>query len=305
LKHVVSVSLGTPRRDHAGTLQVAGETVAVSRRGVDGSLERARALIAELDGTVDAIGLGGIDRYVGVGDARYAIRDAEGLAEAARRTPVVDGFGVKRVWEPEVVGRLVADGTLRAGQRVLMVSAMDRYFMAEALWRAGLEVVCGDLMFVSHIDYPIRSLEELGELARKLMPSLARLPFTALYPTGAEQLSEADLRFAHYFDEADVVAGDFHFIRRYAPAALAGKVVVTNTTTAEDLEVLRRRGVAVVATTTPRIAGRSFGANVVEAALVAVSGIREEDARWPAVVRGAGLAPTVRRLDGKGETEGV
>ena len=283
-------------------MTILGETVHMSRRGMDGSLERARNLIAELDGSIDAIGLGGIDLYVGVADARYVIRDAEALRDSAHQTPVVDGFGVKRVWEPDVVRSLVDAGILRAGQRTLMVSAMDRFFMAEALWESGLEVTCGDLLFVSRIDYPIRSLAELTELARKLMPSLARLPFTELYPTGSEQVLEPDPRFTRYFDEADVIAGDFHFIRRYAPHAMAGKVVVTNTTTLADLEFLQRRGVDVVATTTPRIEGRSFGTNLLEAALVAASGVTEEDSAWPGVVRSAGLRPDIHRFDAGGRT---
>jgi hypothetical protein len=49
-------------------------------------------------------------------------------------------------------------------------------------------------------------------------------------------------------------------------------------------------------TTTPVLDGRSFGTNVVEAALVAVSGCRWGDPAWPELVAQAGLTPTVRFL---------
>ena len=56
------------------------------------------------------------------------------------------------------------------------------------------------------------------------------------------------------------------------PPFLAGKVIATNTTTDEDVEMFRRAGVAHLVTSTPRFEGRTFGTNVMEAALVAVAG---------------------------------
>jgi hypothetical protein len=296
MKRVVSVSLGASVRDHEAIVRLYGEPVTVMRQGTDGDLERARALIASLDGHVDAIGLGGIDLYLTLGDTRYVVADAARLRDAARITPVVDGSGIKRVWEPEVIRRLLAAGVIGPGQRVLMVSALDRFFMADALAKGGLDVVYGDLIFSSRIDYPITTLAELEELGRKLLPSLTRLPFAQLYPTGAGQTAPPDPRFYHYFEDADVVAGDFHYIRRYLPPRLDGKIVITNTTTAEDLGVLASRGVRTVVTTTPRLNGRSFGTNVMEAALVAVSHIRDGDAAWDETVLAAGLEPDILHL---------
>lgn len=83
------------------------------------------------------------------------------------------------------------------------------------------------------------------------------------------------MRGARHFEWADIIAGDFHFIRRNLPATgrpLEGKTVITNTTTEADIELLRSRGLYRLITTTPRVEGRSFGTNVMEAALVALTG---------------------------------
>jgi hypothetical protein len=56
------------------------------------------------------------------------------------------------------------------------------------------------------------------------------------------------------------------------PADLTGKVIVTNTTTPTDMELFRQRGIQTVLTTTPEYDGRSFGTNMMEAALTAVAG---------------------------------
>ncbi|MBC7344970.1 MAG: quinate 5-dehydrogenase, partial [Clostridia bacterium] len=95
-------------------------------------------------------------------------------------------------------------------------------------------------------------------------------------PTGKSQ-ETSDLRHARFYDQADVIAGDFHFIRRYMPSTLGGKVIITNTVTYEDVELLRKAGVSMLVTTTPELGGRSFGTNVVEAILVSLAGKRPEE----------------------------
>ena len=56
---------------------------------------------------------------------------------------------------------------------------------------------------------------------------------------------------------------------------MAGKVIITNTVTKEDRELLKNAGIYCLITTTPNFNGRSFGTNVLEAALVALAGRRE------------------------------
>ena len=81
---VVSVSLGSSSRDHVSSAHFLGRDWKLERRGTDGDLEKARALIAELDGHVAAIGLGGIDLWLVAGGRRYPIRAAP---EIGRRRP--------------------------------------------------------------------------------------------------------------------------------------------------------------------------------------------------------------------------
>lgn len=273
--HVVSVSLGSSRRDHSARATLLGRSVLLERRGCDGDLERAAATIRALDGQVDAIGLGGLDVHLYIAGETYVIRDGERLLRAAERTPVVDGSGLKRTLEPAAVRRLQAEGPLRLrGLNVLMVCALDRFGMAEALEAAGCRVTYGDLMFITGTPYPVRSLDEMREIARKLARELVKLPIHMIYPTGAGQEAEPEERFPEAYREADLIAGDFHLIRRFMPGGrqMAGKAVLTNTTTVADRDLLRERGVRHLITTTPVYGGRSFGTNVMEAALVATLG---------------------------------
>ena len=60
------------------------------------------------------------------------------------------------------------------------------------------------------------------------------------------------------------------------PQELPGKVIITNTVTKDDLELLRERGVKILVTTTPEMQGRSFGTNVLEGVLITLLGKRAD-----------------------------
>jgi hypothetical protein len=285
LKRVVSVSLGSARRDHKVLVELLGEQFEIARRGTDGDFDRAMELLKEIDGKVDAIGLGGIDVYLFVRQKRFAIRDGLRLLESVKITPVVDGSGLKNTLEREVVRILAKEtGLLKKGTRVLMVSSVDRFGMAEALTEIGCDVTFGDLIFTAGIPYPIKTVDELEELANRILPEIAKMPFQMIYPTGKKQESQDEAKvqkFAGFYHDAEVIAGDFHLIRRFMPPGLKGQAILTNTTTPEDIEFLKEKGAGILVTTTPEYEGRSFGTNVMEAALIAVLG-----KPWPEVSPG-------------------
>jgi len=153
------------------------------------------------------------------------------------------------------------------------VAGVDRFGMAEALWGVGAEVVYGDLMFGVGLPIPIHSLSALRTLARALLPVITRLPFKWFYPTGKKQ-EESVLKNAgtKYFEWAEVIAGDTHYVKRYAPSKLEGKTILTQTITPQDLDWMRSRGVKKLITTTPQIGNRIFATNVLEAFFVALAG---------------------------------
>ena len=61
MKHIVSVSLGSSKRDHAIETEFMGEQLQIKRIGTDGDWDKAIQLIRDLDGKIDAFDMGGID----------------------------------------------------------------------------------------------------------------------------------------------------------------------------------------------------------------------------------------------------
>ena len=276
MKKVISISLGSAKRNHTATLELMNQSFTLERIGTDGDLSKMIELIREYDGKVDAFGLGGMDLYIQAVDRRYTLRDAQKVAAAARLTPIVDGSGLKNTLERRVVHYLQKETTVLKGRkRALVVSAMDRFGLADGLGQAGCEMSYGDLIYVLNVPIALKSLHTLAFIARLIVPLVRLLPIQLIYPTGKKQESSKP-RYPRYFQEADIIAGDFHFIKRYMPPQLPGKTIITNTVTAADLELLREIGVRTLVTTTPEIGGRSFGTNLMEAVLVAFSGGKTE-----------------------------
>ena len=275
MKRAVSISLGSSSRNKSVEINLLGQTVQMERIGTDGDMEKAAALYTELDGKVDCFGVGGAVLGVLFNDKWSPMYSVHSLIKNVHQTPVVDGTGLKMTLEKKITGVINKDLASYVKEKKAFVAvALDRWGTAQAFLDDGYQCVFGDLMFALGLGLPIRSQKSLGRLANALLPLMSRLPFSWIYPTGEKQ-SQREPRFAEYFEWASVVAGDCHYLWRHMPDKLPGRVVVTNTTTTADQDFFRSAGIKYLITTTPIIDGRSFGTNMIEAAIVAALGRKE------------------------------
>ncbi|OGO10234.1 MAG: hypothetical protein A2Y93_14955 [Chloroflexi bacterium RBG_13_68_17] len=273
MKRAVSVSIGSSRRDKAVEVELLGERVRIERIGTDGDMEKAARIFQELDGKVDAFGLGGTDLGLRVDDRWYPLYSVRKIVRFIHITPLVDGAGWRNAIEsrlaPFVDERLGAEAQPR---RVLVTSGADRWGMAMSFYEAGYECIFGDLMFALGLPIRLRTKRSLKVLAALLLPIVGRLPFEWLYPIGEKQEKRTP-KWGGEYAWAKVIAGDAHYVKRFMPERMDGKIIVTNTTTEQDTLLFRAAGVHYMVTSTPVLDGRSFGTNMMEAALTAVAGL--------------------------------
>lgn len=282
MKRAVSIRIGSSKRNKAVEAALLGEQVSIERIGTDGDMEAAALKFKELDGSVDAFGVGGADLGAMADGKWYPFYSVQPMVRFVKKTPLVDGVGLKNTLENKVPGFLdkkIGDYINSRGRKALVTVGVDRWGLSEAFSNAGYEMVYGDLMFGLDIPIAIHKLSRLKTLAALLMPIAGRLPFEWVYPTGEKQEKRTP-KWGKYYEWATVIAGDCHYIKRFMPDQLTGKVIVTNTTTPEDVEQFRKAGVKYLVTTTPVLEGRSFGTNMMEAALVAISG-KGRPLTWP------------------------
>ena len=281
MKRAVSISIGSSKRDKAVQVTLLGQKVSIERIGTDGDMEAAALKYKELDGKVDAFGVGGADLGALVDGKFYPFHSVKPMVRFVEKTPLVDGGGLKNTLEnkaPAFLDAKIGKYIEQRGRKVFVTLGVDRWGLSKTFVEAGYEVVFGDLMFALGVPIAIKSLGGLRTLAKIMIPIVTRFPFEWLYPTGEKQ-DERTPKWEQYYRWATVVAGDCLYVKRHMPDDMEGKVVVTNTTTPEDVALFKRCGVKYLVTTTPVLDGRSFGTNMMEAALVAISG-KERPLSW-------------------------
>ena len=219
-----------------------GEAFDISRVGTDGKLDAAIAKVRELDGKVDAIGLGGIDVYLYAGRHRYALRDGLAIARGG------EDDARRRRQRPEEYAR-ARGGALHAGrardrparharadgQRARSLrhgASARRRRRRRALRRLHLRARQGHA--------GSRSCASSKRMAEKYLPDACKLPFQFFYPTGKKQEQPPEPKYPQYYEQAEIIAGDFHFMRQFMPERLDGKIVLTNTVTQAQRRRARR-----------------------------------------------------------------
>ncbi|MBK9927991.1 MAG: quinate 5-dehydrogenase [Anaerolineales bacterium] len=270
MKRAVSISLGSSKRDKKIVVNFNGVEVQVERMGMDGNIAKARQMYLDLDGKVDAFGVGGVDLYLRLDDKEYPLHAALKLVSGVTQTPLCDGRGLKHTLERRVFQLAKTQlGDIHFKQAFAPL-AIDRLGLMQAVSDVTERTVFGDLMVALGLPIPIYGIPAFKRVVRVMLPIVSYFPMSMLFygSDGAEH----EPKYTKYFEESDLLVGDFLFMRKYMPKNLSGKTVVTNTTTEENIELLKSCGIKTIITTTPRYDGRSFGTNMMEAALTAYAG---------------------------------
>ena len=260
--------------DENSTLSFLGQEIYIRRVGCQGDPDIARALIAEHDCQVDAIGLEGLPTQLQLGSASRPHDIGSTLTGVAKETPVVDGSGIRAGLERW--GVILADRAqpgIFSQKHILLVPGLNHDGLAQALRRHSQHIRYADpVVYFALPDFPgVGNRMTLERVAGPTLEQLKDAPFRRITPRPGKPGTP---RATKPFRWADVLAGDIGTIRRYAPDRLSHKTVVVTSASSEDLDDLRKRGVAIAVCLIPDLAGnglaRGWGDATVEALLAAL-----------------------------------
>ncbi|MBK8989018.1 MAG: serine carboxypeptidase [Chloroflexi bacterium] len=272
MKQVLIIHLN--QDNHTEVVNFLGQEIQIQRKGCSGDPEQARALIAEYDGRVDAIGLDGLPATLELGPFSKPHEVGQTLPSAAQTTPVVDGSGIRAGLERW--GVILADRAqpgIFAQKHILMVPGLNHPGLTQALSRRSPHVRYADpVVYFALPQFPgVGSPITFNRAAPGTLDQMQNAPFRRIRPQPG---APGTARAAAPFEWADVIAGDVGAIRRYAPAQLKRKTVVVECASEEDVADLRARGVTILVTLMPSTDGeKSLGrwpAAAIEAMLAAL-----------------------------------
>ncbi|HNK63264.1 MAG TPA: hypothetical protein PLE14_04395, partial [Anaerolineales bacterium] len=164
MKHAVSISIGSSKRNKSVEVNLLGETVRIERIGTDGDMEVAAKKFQELDGVADAFGVGGADLGALADGKWYPFYSVQPMVRFVKKTPLVDGGGLKNTLEnkaPAFLDKKIGEYINSRGRKVLVTVGVDRWGLSKSFVEAGYETVFGDLMFGLDIPLAIHKLSQL------------------------------------------------------------------------------------------------------------------------------------------------
>ena len=136
MKQIIALHLNHP--EETQTVTFMGQTLQIWHIDCGNSLQKARALIAQYDGQVEAIALNGMPARLELGPAKRAHEQGASLTAVAQQTPVVDGRIIRAGLERW--GMILADRAqpgIFSRKQVLMVPGLNHNGMARAFERHG------------------------------------------------------------------------------------------------------------------------------------------------------------------------
>ncbi|MFY9222877.1 MAG: dehydrogenase [Blastocatellia bacterium] len=252
MKKIVSISLGKAERDYEFTGSFLGKKFQIKRVGCDGNIDLVRKRIKEYDGQADVIGLGGISAYFKIGNTVHIHQEAQSLIKLAKKTPIADGRGLKSIlqgWTIRSINQRLKD--LFNYENVLFLSGIAQYEMVQVMQEYTNNFSFCDPLIHFNTPYTLDSVNALEYYAAASMPVLTRMPYSWFYPKGWDGDQWKPLLLSKPFEKAEVIVGDYTYIRHYTPSMLPNKIVVTDSVDDAAIALLKKRGVRTIISTVP------------------------------------------------------
>jgi len=278
MKKIVSISLGSSKRNYEFSTQFLGVDFHVQRFGTDGNVEQAANLMREWDKKAHVIGLGDVKFPYSIGSNRMVRKDTETLIDVGKNlhTPVTIGNALRRVayeWSLRHVNYQLGKGNYFSNARVLFMSGMFSYNLSKVMAEYTPNLVFADPLIEKGIPNLLKSIRDLEKYALGIHQVVQWIPLKAITSRLAPLQGIDKYLFRRAVKEAQVIVvpyqGFNQYIQNFFVDELRGKIVVTSTVYDDRVQLLKERGVEIIIDTTPKILKHVVAVNVLEAMIMA------------------------------------
>ncbi len=268
MKKVVTVTLGSSKKDFEFKTEFLGQQFSVRRIGADHDSAKAWDLMRRHQASADAIGLGEISDHYQVGLRTVVNKETQRLLNVVTRVPVTTGATLRRLLQVRAVRFVQKElGHYFNNNLVLFLSGMRNYDMAVALSDYTKNLSFADALFQTGAPTMLTSLEQLEVYARGSE--------WVLNGRGAEMLESSltqfkNSRVSSVVAKSHVIVGTFAEIKAVGrPSNLEGKTLITSAVDDERMAFFKECKVNLVIDVSPKLFEKVVAINTLEAMILA------------------------------------
>ncbi|MDK9702340.1 MAG: hypothetical protein OEL20_04320 [Sulfuritalea sp.] len=276
MKKVVTVTLGSSKKDFEFETRFLGQEFSVRRFGADKNSTNAWELLRRQQANADAIALSDMPDHYHVGLRTVINKKSQHLMQVVTRVPVTTGASLRRLLQVRAVRHVQKElGHYFNNNLVLFLSGMRNYDMAVALSEYTRNLSFADPVFHAGSPVLLSSLDQLELFAKgkELLPEIVPGDFLkSVLGTLKNKI------VANAVAKSHVIVGTFREIQAVASGSnLEGKTLITSAVDDEAFAFFAKHKVNLAVDVTPKLFDRVVGISTITAMVLAATGKAEAE----------------------------
>ena len=276
MKKVVTVTLGSSKKDFEFKTKFLGQEFSVRRLGADQDSSKAWELMRRQQANADAIALSDMVDHYHVGLRTVVNKKSQALMQVVTRVPVTTGASLRRLLQVRAIRYVQKElGHYFNNNLVLFLSGMRNYDMAVALSDYTRNLSFADPVFQAGSPLLLSSLEQLELYAKgkELLPGIVPGKFLkSVLSTLKNKI------VANAVAKSHVIVGTFREIQAVSSSGnLDGKTLITSAIDDEALAFFAKHKVNLVVDVSPKLFDKVVGISTITAMILASTGKSESE----------------------------
>ena len=276
MKKIVTVTLGSSKKDFEFRTRFLGQEFSVQRLGADKDSSKAWELMRRQQANADAIALSDMPDHYHVGLRTVVNKESQRLMQVVTRVPVTTGASLRRLLQVRAIRYVQKElGHYFNNNLVLFLSGMRNYDMAVALSDYTKNLSFADPVFQAGSPLLLGSLDQLELYAKgkELIPDIVPGKFIkSVLSTLKNKI------VANAVGKSHVIVGTFREIQAVASGGnLEGKTLITSAVDDEALAFFTKHKVNLVVDVSPKLFDKVVGISTITAMILAATGKPEAE----------------------------
>ncbi len=276
MKKVVTVTLGSSKKDFEFKTTFLGQEFSVKRLGADKDGSKAWELMRRQQATADAIALSDMPDHYHVGLRTVVNKESQRLMQVVTRVPVTTGASLRRLLQVRAIRYVQKElGHYFNNNLVLFLSGMRNYDMAVALSDYTKNLSFADPVFQAGSPVLLGSLDQLELYAKgkELLPDIVPGDFLkSVLRTVKNKI------VANAVAKSHVIVGTVREIQAVSAGGnLDGKTLITSAVDDEALAFFAKHKVNLVVDVSPKLFDQVVGISTITAMILAATGKPESE----------------------------